>query len=332
MPAASPGDLCRRVFNFCEPMRNSGSENPRSKRAMSKRLSQASELKLGVTVTGSGKKKRPAAARSKPAPATEVRLARFLPTPNSAVKERISRAFTHRLYLIDKKLSGSPPSECEFFVLGATGNVYTVRLALRPSCTCPDYAKGNICKHILFVMLRVMRIPQDDPRVWQKALLPSELDGLLENLSVSDAVLASGLVRQRFREIVGESSSTALPAEEIQQKPQQRAITGDCPICYEPMAANDGKSSEPVVFCKTCGNNVHADCFKRWSQSKKNKNVTCIYCRAAWETNRKGVGASCQSGSEYINLASYSEAHMPDEITIEALYPSTFQWFGRRNL
>ncbi|KAI5062160.1 hypothetical protein GOP47_0022699 [Adiantum capillus-veneris] len=239
------------------------------------------------------------------------------------VQERIARAFSHRLYLIDKKLSGAPPSECEFFILGATGNVYTVKLSLLPSCTCPDHAKGNTCKHILFVMLRVLKLPRDDPRVWQKALLPSELHDLLKNLSVSGAVLASSLVRQRFKQITGESLA---PAEEP-SKPLQREIDGDCPICYEPMAAGDGKPLEPVVFCKTCGNNVHADCFKRWSQSKKHGSVTCIYCRAIWVSDTHGTGPSSRGEGDYINLAAYSNAHNPDETTIEALYPSSHQWW-----
>lgn len=262
---------------------------------------------------------------SSPAPAKETRLARFIAKPNSAVQERIARAFAHRLYLIDKKFLGAPPSECDFFILGATGNVYTVKLSLRPSCTCPDHVKGNTCKHFLFVMLRVLKLPREDPRVWQKALLPSELHDLLENLSVSNAVLASSLVRERFQQITGETSTPAMEPLE----PLQREIDGDCPICYEPMANKDGKPSESIVFCKTCGNNVHADCFKRWSQSKKHGSVTCIYCRAVWGSDAKGAGGSSQGGGEYINLASYSDAHRPDETTIEALYPSSHQWWRR---
>ena len=55
-------------------------------------------------------------------------------------------------------------------VLGSTGNVYTVSLGRpRQSCTCVDHGKHpNVaCKHILFVMLRVCKLPENDPRVWQ---------------------------------------------------------------------------------------------------------------------------------------------------------------------
>ncbi|KAH9320499.1 hypothetical protein KI387_015138, partial [Taxus chinensis] len=95
------------------------------------------------------------------------------------------------------------PSACEFFILGTTSNVYCMRLDLRPSCTCPNFLRGNTCKHILFVMLRVIKLPRDDPHVWQKALLESELDQLLHTSSVNEAVLASQSVRSRFQEITG---------------------------------------------------------------------------------------------------------------------------------
>ena len=46
-------------------------------------------------------------------------------------------------------------------------------------------------------------------------------------------------------------------------------------------------SSEPdsaVTFCQECGNNVHVECFKRWTASKKSTGepVTCVYCRSPW--------------------------------------------------
>ncbi len=54
--------------------------------------------------------------------------------------------------------------------------VYTVKIGLSPSCSCPDAAKGGrLCKHHFFCMLRVLKLPEDDPRVWQRGLLPEEV-------------------------------------------------------------------------------------------------------------------------------------------------------------
>ena len=96
----------------------------------------------------------------------------------------------------------------QFVVLGATGNgepapctprhsalqcppappppsptpppsaVYTVTLAQQPGCTCPDFQRrGEPCKHMLFVMLRVLKLDSSNPLAWQKALLKQEVRG-----------------------------------------------------------------------------------------------------------------------------------------------------------
>jgi hypothetical protein len=53
--------------------------------------------------------------------------------------------------------------------------VYTVKISRYLHCDCPDHAKGNLCKHILFVMLRVLKLSHDNPLVWQRALLTKEV-------------------------------------------------------------------------------------------------------------------------------------------------------------
>jgi len=52
------------------------------------------------------------------------------------------------MYLIDRDPQANP-HEQKFYVLGSVGNVYTVTISHIPSCTCPDHAKGNLCKHIV---------------------------------------------------------------------------------------------------------------------------------------------------------------------------------------
>lgn len=41
---------------------------------------------------------------------------------------------------------------------------------------------------------------------------------------------------------------------------------------------------DKITFCQECGNNVHVECFKRWTASKKStgQSVTCVYCRCPW--------------------------------------------------
>lgn len=124
------------------------------------------------------------------------------------------------------------------------------------------------------------------------------------------------------------------------EKSIQRDLDGDCPICYEAMAGGDGKPREPVVFCKTCGNNVHRDCFEKWSRSKRSTGgkVTCIYCRADWLDIKKNRPNSQNVETDrdgYVNLASYSEGHAHQDTSLESLYPNSWEWIdshSRRRL
>ena len=55
--------------------------------------------------------------------------------------------------------------------------------------------------------------------------------------------------------------------------------------CWYVGVQADGTAPEnKVTFCQECGNNVHVECFKRWTASKKGSGepVTCVYCRCPW--------------------------------------------------
>jgi len=52
------------------------------------------------------------------------------------------------MYLIERKNRIGNQEET-FVVFGSTGNVYHVHICKIPTCTCPDFLKGNLCKHIV---------------------------------------------------------------------------------------------------------------------------------------------------------------------------------------
>ncbi|GLI69332.1 hypothetical protein VaNZ11_013918 [Volvox africanus] len=242
---------------------------------------------------------------------------------------------SHRMFLVDsRQLSpvGSPggPSQ-EFHVLGATGNVYTVRINRNPHCSCPDFGKGHLCKHILFVMLRVLRQSPENPVIWQRALLTHEVEEVLGPLAdtgngagstVDQSMLATERVRQTYAAI---TSGPTVQGSTSGAGSVQRSVEGECPICYENLVASGGGSAEAITFCTSCGNNMHKDCFERWAASKRSggQTVTCVYCRAPWKTAAGGGGTAGDSpgGSEYINLSQYSDAHR-DAASLEDLYGS----------
>lgn len=49
---------------------------------------------------------------------------------------------------------------------------FKVYIGTLQSCSCGD---AEICIHILFVMLKVLRVPREMPILWQKSLIDSEV-------------------------------------------------------------------------------------------------------------------------------------------------------------
>ena len=73
---------------------------------------------------------------------------------------RIERCYTDNIYLIE-----SLPQEEEYpykriyVIMGHSGKIYNVTITNNPNCTCPDYVqRGHRCKHIYFVLMRIMNI------------------------------------------------------------------------------------------------------------------------------------------------------------------------------
>mmetsp|Transcript_61294 Transcript_61294/g.193068 ORF Transcript_61294/g.193068 Transcript_61294/m.193068 type:complete len:438 (+) Transcript_61294:3-1316(+) len=256
----------------------------------------------------------------------EARGKRFVPKPSAQVRERIDRAFAHRMYLLAARpepadAPGGPAARLD--VLGSTGNVYTVTLG-RPcqSCTCVDYAKqpNRVCKHILFVMLRVCRLPQNDPRVWQTALTPAEAKPLVEGLpsreelaSQGDDVLASGPVLRGFDQARAQGE-----ASQAQQRPL--ADDPDCPICFEPLQGGAAAEAVVVSWCRSCGHNAHHDCIQRWHGARGGS--SCPLCRGHWGSSTDAAEAGRHSAP--LNLASLAGIQAPTLDSARArLWPGT---------
>lgn len=110
---------------------------------------------------------------------------------------------------------------------------------------------------------------------------------------------------------------------------RQPLDSSDCPICYE---AFEEAQIEKILFCKTCGNNVHAvigenidwlltfllltvvqECFDRWVAYNRQE-TRCVYCRSVWEAEKKTTakGKNRVSRPEgYANFA--AAAGLPQE-------------------
>ncbi|KAI0332129.1 hypothetical protein GY45DRAFT_1247526 [Cubamyces sp. BRFM 1775] len=246
--------------------------------------------------------KKPAAKRQRKAkdpdaPVPEKRGAIFKKTCPQNIIERVRRVMEQRFYMIDRTRNGTELRE-EFKVLGSTGNIYTVVIDKKPSCDCPDALKGNHCKHILFIFLKVLQVTQKSGYWYQKALLTSELEDIFANAPPAPAAVAHERIRNAYAQATGKAVASSSQAKTKKRLPEK---DDDCPICYENMHS---MAEKLLTFCEECGNGLHKECFQQWANTARG-NVSCVFCRAKW-TLPASAGASkgaSRSTDGYLNLA-----------------------------
>ncbi|KAF8269321.1 hypothetical protein EI94DRAFT_1574532 [Lactarius quietus] len=225
-------------------------------------------------------------------PLPEKRDARFKKSCPKNILERVARVKSQRFFMIDRKREGEELSE-EFKVLGSTGNVYTVVIGKVPSCNCPDASRGHHCKHILFIFLKVLQVPESSGLWYQKALLHSELESIFTNAPLAPNVLANDTVRNAYASATGKLPTSASATKRRIPGPED-----SCPICYESM---HGESEGRLTFCEECGNALHSECFEQWRRSRRvaESELTCVWCRAKCSKRESGASPASEG---YVNL------------------------------
>ena len=198
---------------------------------------------------------------------------------------RVERAFQQRIYLVKVEWPSKDFLDCSFSILGTTKNTYYVtyeKCAFK--CTCPDHLRRKcLCKHILFVLLRMLKFGRDFVNANQSSILNDnqENDVLEPVLQKLRDFLLESYDRQHFDFRLLEPNDVAAPdviSEEVKQKPYE---FDECAICFEDFAKDGVVPDEDIVFCRySCGKSLHADCFSKWADQKED--VTCVYCRAPW--------------------------------------------------
>lgn len=171
---------------------------------------------------------------------------------------------------------------------GSTGNIYTVVVARQPTCNCPQGGEGKQCKHIVYVLARVLHARHE--YVYQLALLSTELQEIFA----------------RAPPPMNEDSD----GEGHDKNKGRKPVEGDCPICFSDMEA---EGREKIVWCRAaCGQNIHKECFEMWASTKRKQQggsaqVTCPYCRSVWEGDEDMVQRIQKSGPRnkegYVNVA-----------------------------
>lgn len=280
----------------------------------------------------------PAKAKAVPASASnhkakakkEKRLARYRSSCPIPLRERFVRAMGQRMYLIEKtKVDLEAQNEVnsnnqlthfwKFAMLGSTGNVYTCSLTEQPTCDCPDFCRRqDMCKHLMFVLLRACGLEMSNPLAYQKAYLPSEIQELnarIESRNNANDAWANAQVRNQFHQVVkGESVE-----ENDSAMSKRQSLEHDCPICLEPLT---DCSPSQVTFCKTtCGMNFHIRCLQQWKSASRGGKVTCPNCRAEEVTSP----SKATTTEGYVNMGRL-QGQSPDRDT--STYYSSYQ--GRR--
>lgn len=237
----------------------------------------------------------------------ERRLRQFRSRPPQSYLVIKERALSQRLTVICRERIGTEDEpEEKVTMAGSTGNVYTQRIGHVPSCDCPHAKKGNQCKHIIYVMLRVLKAAENI--AYQLALTSSELQDLFRQAAP-----------------IPSADSGAQDGHEAEMDGNRKKIEGECPICY----CDFEPGKELVVYCKAaCGNNIHKSCMQSWIAAKGAGMATCPYCRAKWEDSDIGgsfsgkvdMKAARMTDEGYVNIASqlrlsgerdYSSYHQP---------------------
>ncbi|RYP89243.1 hypothetical protein DL769_000148 [Monosporascus sp. CRB-8-3] len=241
----------------------------------------------GDEVEQSEKKGRKRVAKTAKDQAREKRLRRFRPKPTQGFQVVYDRATSQRFYVLSRSRAGTDDQCPEETVemTGSTGNIYHVHISQLPTCTCPHAMKGNQCKHMIYVMARVLRARFD--LVYQLALLPSEL-------------------REIFSQAPPIEISDDHSAKEREEDKNRKAVDGDCPICFTPLDGPDD-----AVYCRAqCGQNMHTECFEMWAATKRasaRDQVTCPMCRAPWQGDDNIVKKLQNTGvigdEGYVNVA-----------------------------
>lgn len=218
-------------------------------------------------------------------PAEERRLKKHRSKAPQSFLEIKSRALTQRMFVLDRRrdTSNSDHPKETVSLAGTTGNVYTITVDKIPKCDCPHARKGNQCKHIIYVLSRVLRVPQH--LEYQLAFISPELQEIF-------------------------NKAPPLPSEQAKSTEKdgnRKPLEGECPICSEDFDPTNTK--EEIVYCKaSCGNNVHKECFQQWAATKKGGEVPCPYCRVAWQADddelKRLTNAGHVTSEGYVNVAS----------------------------
>ncbi|KAL3869798.1 hypothetical protein ACJMK2_042435 [Sinanodonta woodiana] len=194
--------------------------------------------------------------------------------------KRIERVQKARLYLLQQMGPNS-------FLIGGDSPDHKFRVIIGPqTCSC---AKGPHCVHVLFVMLRVFQVRDNDSVLWSKTLKNFEVESLFRAYNDKRTSRIQNTKDEKVRKSprpareIADSSSpeqSVTPAESDAGSVREEDET--CPICLLEMV-----EGESLLKCENgCQNRLHHHCIAIWFEEcrRQNEPLICPLCRAHWKT------------------------------------------------
>lgn len=110
------------------------------------------------------------------------RKVRFRPTPSKAFLRSLELAKKGTFTLLDSNDMGKNKRT---FSVRSDSNTYNVCISDTPTCDCPYATNANVCKHVIFVLMKYFNVKSDDYKLHQKALTSQEVEGIFCQLELS---------------------------------------------------------------------------------------------------------------------------------------------------
>ncbi|BCS28967.1 RING finger protein [Aspergillus puulaauensis] len=288
------------------------------KNTRAKTTPKSGKTKNAVGLTGDAspiisttKGKSPRVKKVSSAPTEERRLRRFRSAPPKSYRERLDRAISQRMFVVGQAIAGTDENrELEFDIVGSTGNIYKTVIRKEPACSCPDARNGNQCKHICYVLAKVLKAPAE--LQYQLAFLSSEIREIYDNSPLRN-------VKDK--------------AEDHETDGNRKPVEGECPICF--MEFNP--SEEEIVWCRAaCGNNIHKTCFQQWAATQNSQGIRCVYCRSPWQNQdvdcKPDMSLEQLVGEGQVGEDGYVNVARQVGLSGERDYSSYHQYWVRRHL
>ncbi|KAI8927435.1 hypothetical protein BC831DRAFT_452349 [Entophlyctis helioformis] len=160
-----------------------------------------------------------------------------------------------------------PPS-----TTAATAKKVKVGLGSRQTCTCAKHlSDGDLCVHILWVMLKVFHVDPESELIYQTSLIEREVDEVLRRRrifqpQVSGSVHASHAGHtnhdhdQPHEHEDNSGKQDGSPGSQTEMAPRPIEPHDVCAICQEELLSDP---PSPLAHCRfSCGNSIHVKCMK----------------------------------------------------------------------